>query len=71
MADPVNYTQIRLLNGEVFTVEGTLQEVEKALSDAARSGQGRLAWFRERSTDSSIGLNPTHVAVLRLSEISG
>ena len=71
MADPAHYSQIRLLNGEVFTVEGTLQEVEKGLSDAARSGQGRLAWFQERSTDSSIGINPSHVAILRLAEISG
>jgi len=71
MADPAIYTQIRLFNGEVFTVAGTLEEVEKGLSDAARSGQGRLAWFKERSTESSIGLNPNHVAVLRLSEISG
>jgi hypothetical protein len=66
----VHYTEIRLLNGDVFTVEGALDEIEKGLSDAARSGQGRLAWFKEQSTGGSLGLNPAHVAALRVSEIS-
>jgi hypothetical protein len=64
----VHYTEIRLLNGDAFTVEGGLDDVEKALSDAARSGQGRLAWFKEHGTGGSVGLNPTHVAAVRVSE---
>jgi len=39
---PVGYAEVRLLNGDVFTVEGTLDELEGKLSDAARSGQSRL-----------------------------
>ncbi len=66
----MHFTEIRLLNGDVFTVEGSLDEVEKGLSDAARSGQGRLAWFKEHGTEGSVGLNPAHVAVLRVSEVS-
>lgn len=62
--------EIRLLNGDVFTVEGTLEEVEKKLSDAARSGQSRLAWFKEHGVDASIGINPSHIAALRASELS-
>jgi len=62
------YAEIRLPDGDVFTVEGTVDEVEKRLSDAARSGQARLAWFKERSTEGSIGVNPAHVATLRASE---
>ena len=42
------HAEIRLGNGDVYTVEGTLDEVERGLSDAARSGQARLAWFKER-----------------------
>jgi len=49
-------------------VAGTLAEVEKGLSDAARSGQARLAWFEERNTDGSIAINPNHVAALRASD---
>jgi hypothetical protein len=64
------YAEIRLANGDVYTVEGVLNEVERGLSDAARSGQARLAWFKEHSTGESIGINPTHVAALRASETS-
>jgi hypothetical protein len=67
----VGYAEIRLLNGDVFTVEGKLDEVESKLSDAARSGQSRLAWFTEYGTDGTIGVNPAHVASLKASEISG
>jgi hypothetical protein len=66
----VDGAEIRLLNGDVFTVDGTLEEVEKKLSDAARSGQSRLAWFREFGTHASVGVNPDHVATLRDSETS-
>ena len=60
--------EIRLVGGDVFTVEGSLDEIEKALSDAARSGQSRLAWFTDHGTDTRVGVNPAHVAALRISE---
>jgi len=66
----VDYVEVRLLNGDVFTLEGRLDEVESKLSDAARSGQSRLAWFTEHGTNSSVGVNPAHVALLKVSEIS-
>jgi hypothetical protein len=66
----MNYTEIRLLNGDAFMVEGALGEVEKVLSDAARSGQGRLAWFKQRGADDAVALNPAHVAALKTSENS-
>jgi hypothetical protein len=66
----VDYAEVRLLSGDVFTVEGTLNEVESKLSDAARSGQSRLAWFTEHRTGGSIGVNPAHVATLTVSETS-
>jgi hypothetical protein len=66
----VDYAKVRLLHGDVFTVEGTPDEVESKLSDAARSGQSRLAWFTEYGTDGSLGVNPVHVATLKVSEIS-
>jgi hypothetical protein len=42
-----------------------LEEVEKGLSDAARSGQSRLAWFAEHAAEGSVGINPAHVAIVR------
>jgi len=64
----VVYAEVRLLNGDVFVVEGTLDEVESKLSDAARSGQSRLAWFTQHGTDASVGVNPAHVASLKVAE---
>jgi hypothetical protein len=65
----VDYSEIRLADGETLAVEGVLEEVEKKLSDAARSGQARLAWFKARG-DAPIGVNPAHVATLRAGEQS-
>jgi hypothetical protein len=66
----MDYAELRLLNGDVLTVEGTLDQVESKLSDAARSSQSRLAWFTEHGTDGSVGVNPAHVVILKVSEIS-
>jgi hypothetical protein len=64
------YAEVRLLNGDVFVVEGELEDVEGKLSDASRSGQSRLAWFTEYGTGDPVGVNPTHVASLKTSETS-
>lgn len=62
------YSEVRLGDGEAFVVEGSLDDVEKKLSDAGRSGQARLAWFTEPGTAEPIGINPAHVATLRPSD---
>jgi hypothetical protein len=56
-----------MANGEVLTVEGTREEVEKTLSDAARSGQIRLAWLTDSDTDEPVGVNPAQVSTVRVS----
>jgi hypothetical protein len=48
-----------------------LEEVETKISDAARSGQSRLAWFTQYGSDESVGVNPAHIASLKVSEVSG
>lgn len=65
------YADIKLFNGDGFTVEGDLDEAERKLSDAARSGQSRLAWFTEQGSGDSVGVNPDHVTTLRASKTSG
>jgi hypothetical protein len=57
--------EIQLANGSGLTVEASLEEAEKRLSDAARSGQSRLAWFTEAGTDTKVGINPVQVVSLR------
>ena len=66
----MDYAEIRLVNGDVFIVEGSLGEVEKGLSDASRSAQSRLAWFTEYGSDGPVGVNPAHIATLKAIEIS-
>lgn len=60
-------TDLSMANGERLMVEGTLEEVEKTLSDAARSGQARLAWLTDANTDEPVGVNPAQVSTVRVS----
>ena len=56
--------ELGLSGGERVTVEGSLEDVEKALSDAARSGPSRLAWFTEPD-GGRVGVNPAQLASMR------
>jgi hypothetical protein len=68
---PMTHAVVELSNGNAIQVEEDLETSEKKLSDAARSGQARLAWFTERGTGHSVGVNPDQVAALRSSELPG
>lgn len=57
-----------MVNSDAIRVEGSLSEVEKELSDAARSGSSRFAWLTDGGTGQQVGVNPDHVVSLRLSE---
>lgn len=59
---------IELLTGTGVTVEGSLADVETGLSDAARSAQGRLAWFDAAEDGGRVGINPAHVVTVRVTE---
>jgi hypothetical protein len=67
----VSHAEITTVNGDVVGVEGSLSEVEKELSDAARSGSSRFAWLTDKGTGERIGINPDHVISLRLSDGRG
>ena len=64
----MGHTVVELAHGTVIQVEGDLETTEKTLSDAARSGQSRLAWFTEHGSGDPVGVNPDQVAVVRSSE---
>ncbi len=53
------------MNGEIVEVDGDIGEVEKLLSDAARSGHARFAWLVERGSGERVGVNPDQVLTLR------
>jgi hypothetical protein len=60
----VTSTKLNMANGERLTVNGTLEEVEKTLSDAARSGHTRLAWLTDADTNKPVAVNPAQVSTL-------
>ena len=62
--------EIHLLDGDVIQLATSIAEAEKTLSDAARSGQSRLAWFEENPSGRRVGINPAHVASLRANDPS-
>jgi len=63
--------EIRVVGGDTYGVEGSVEEAERMLSDAARSGQSRLAWFKELASGKLVGINPAHVISLRAGNGSG
>jgi hypothetical protein len=67
----MEHAEIRMVNGETISVEGTLSEVEKELSDAARSGSSRFAWLTRGGTGEQVGVNPDHVVSLKLGDGQG
>ncbi|MGN6276015.1 MAG: hypothetical protein ACTHNP_08820 [Solirubrobacterales bacterium] len=64
----MEHAEIRMANSDAIRVEGSLTEVEQALSDAARSGSSRLAWLTEEGSGQRVGINPDQVVSLRLSD---
>jgi hypothetical protein len=58
-------TEVHYLNGDSDVVHGEIEHVAKALSDAARSGQSRLAWLDSARGPQRIAVNPAHVTSLR------
>jgi len=58
-------TELRLTSGETFALRGSLEDVEKALSDAARSGQSRLAWL-DKADGGLVAVNPAQVTSIQV-----
>lgn len=58
-------TEITVVGGERFRVEGDPKEVESLILSAARGSIMELAWMTEAATGERIGINPEHVLMLR------
>jgi hypothetical protein len=59
-------TEITIVGGERYRVEGGAKDVERAILDAARGSIMELAWFDDADTGERIGINPEHVVMLRV-----
>lgn len=61
-------TEITLVTGDRYEVEGTQDEVEQRILGAARGSLMELAWLTETESGRSVGLNPAHIVALRAAE---
>jgi hypothetical protein len=58
-------TEITVLGGERYRVEGEAKAVERLILDAARGSIMQLAWLTEAQTGESLAVNPECVVMLR------
>jgi hypothetical protein len=58
-------TEITVVGGDRYHVEGSVEEVEGLIIDAARGSIMQLAWLTETETGERLGINPEHVLLLR------
>jgi hypothetical protein len=61
----VTRTEITMATGVRYDVEGSPEEVEAAMVAAQRGSMMQLAWFTDAGDGSSVGVNPTHLVMLR------
>jgi hypothetical protein len=65
---PAVTTEITVLGGDRYRVEGKPEEVERAILNADRGSIMEFAWFVAADTGERIGINPGCVVALRASD---
>jgi hypothetical protein len=60
-------TEITLVDGARYRVEGDAKAVERTILDAARGSIMELAWLTEVESGEQLGINPEYVVMLRAS----
>jgi hypothetical protein len=58
-------TLLLLITGEQLEVEGAMNDVARALENAARSGAGTLASLTEKATQKPVGVYTARVVTVR------
>jgi hypothetical protein len=58
-------TEILLVTGERYRVEGDVKDVERVILDAARGSIMQLAWLIEGEAREDLAVNPEHVVSIR------
>lgn len=58
-------TEITVLGGDRYRVEGETREIERLILDAARGSIMEFAWVVEVETGQRLGINPESVVMLR------
>jgi hypothetical protein len=60
-----NTTEVTVVGGDRYQVDGDPKDVEQAILDAARGSLMQLAWLIESETGARLGINPECVVMLR------
>lgn len=58
-------TEVTLVSGVIYRVDGDVKAVERLVLDAARGSIMQFAWLTDVQTAESVGVNPEHVMTLR------
>lgn len=58
-------TEITVVGGTVFRVEGGAHDIERMILDAARGSIMQFAWLIEIDSGARIAVNPEHVVTIR------
>ena len=58
-------TEITVIGGGLYRVEGPAKDVERAILNAARGSIMELAWLVEAESGEQVGINPECVVMLR------
>jgi hypothetical protein len=61
-------TEITVLGGDRYRVQGEAKDVERQILAAARGSLMELAWLTEAETGQPIAINPESVAILRATD---
>ena len=58
-------TEIVVVTGDRYRVDGDVKHVERIVLDAARGSIMQLAWLTESGTRDDLAVNPGHVVLIR------
>jgi hypothetical protein len=58
-------TEIIVVTGDRYRVDGDLKHVERTILDAARGSIMQLAWLTDAETRDDLAVNPEHVVLVR------
>lgn len=63
--DRLDTTEMTLITGERYEVQGSLEEVVSTILAASRGSIMQLAWLTEHASSAAVGINPACIVSLR------
>jgi hypothetical protein len=64
----IRATEITIVTGDRYRVQGDAKEIEKVILDAARGSIMQFAWLIEAKTGQELAVDPNSVVVLRAAD---